>query len=65
MSVDVAVEYAKSNRSSCRGCFTTIDKETVRIGKLLSRHILCTDHTFSLNILLHCSMMPMATIGII
>ena len=36
MSVDVAVEYAKSNRSSCRGCFTTIDKDTVRIGTLLT-----------------------------
>ncbi|XP_063692557.1 poly [ADP-ribose] polymerase 1-like [Bolinopsis microptera] len=32
VSVDVAAEYAKSNRSTCNGCFVSIDKDTVRIG---------------------------------
>ena len=33
VSVDVVAEYAKSNRSTCNGCFVSIDKDTVRIGK--------------------------------
>ena len=32
VAADVVVEYAKSNRSTCKGCFISIDKGTVRIG---------------------------------
>lgn len=35
-SLKTVVEYAKSNRSSCKKCFKTIDKNAVRLG-LLSR----------------------------
>eukprot|EP01050_Picozoa_sp_SAG11_P007982 SAG11_NODE_682_length_7769_cov_45.167275_13_plen_82_part_00 len=28
----LCVEYAKSNRSTCRGCFVKIEKGAVRIG---------------------------------
>lgn len=35
-SSKTVVEYAKSNRSSCKKCFKTIDKNAVRLG-LVSR----------------------------
>jgi hypothetical protein len=30
--ISYCVEYAKSNRSTCRGCFVKIEKGAVRIG---------------------------------
>ena len=30
--ISYCVEYAKSNRSTCRGCFVNIEKGAVRIG---------------------------------
>ena len=32
VSVDVAVEYAKSSKSTCNGCFVKIEKSSLRIG---------------------------------
>ncbi|XP_060704555.1 poly [ADP-ribose] polymerase 1 [Hemiscyllium ocellatum] len=31
--IDFAVEYAKSNRSTCKGCSEKIEKDTVRVSK--------------------------------